>query len=142
MHPQTQFPQLPILPALALPPAPQASQEHLLQTSRSSYRASTRWESKTIYQTDSLAWLRCCCRRCQLISKLSPLLYLCSAISFYLISLFSPFFYLFFFPYCIFFPYVSLGEILGLDRYALQGEWERWERRGKTEAHSLWLYDL
>lgn len=105
IHPQTQSPQLHTLPASALPLAPQ---EHLLQTSRNSYRALARWESKKIYQTDSLAWLRCYCRRYQLISKLSPLLYkyLCSAISFYLISLLSPLFYFFLFLIVFFFPFV------------------------------------
>lgn len=74
-HPQTQFPQLHILPASALPLALQASQEHLLQTSHNSYHASARWESKKIYQTDSLAWPRCFYRRFQLTSKLHLLLY-------------------------------------------------------------------
>lgn len=55
-HPQTQFPQLHFLPASAQPLTPQTTQEHLLQTRRNIFRASTRWESKPIYQKiDSLA---------------------------------------------------------------------------------------
>lgn len=142
INPQTQSPQLHTLPASALPLAPQ---EHLLQTSRNSYRALARWESKKIYQTDSLAWLRCYCRRYQLISKLSPLLYkyLCSAISFYLISLLSPLFYFFSFPYCIFFFLLSnWGEIWGLIGARCKVNVKGGKRKGETEAHSLWLHDL
>lgn len=143
MHPQTQFLQLHILPALALPLAPQASQERLLQISRNSYRASTRWESRTIYQTDSLAWLRCCCRQCQPISKLSPLLYLCPAISFYLISLLSPrFYHIFFFPYCILLFMSNWGKFWGRIGACCKVNGKGGKRRGKTEAHSLWLHDL
>lgn len=118
-HPQSQLPQLHILPASALPLAPQAS---LLHTSSNSSHVSTLWESKKIYPTDSLAWPRCFYRRCQLTSKLPWLLYLCSADSFYLTYLFSlpfyPFFVVFFFsPLCL------LRKILVPDRRALQGEW-------------------
>lgn len=140
-HPRTQFPQLHILPASALPLALQASQEHLLQTSRNSYHASTHWESKTIFQTVSLAWPRCCYRQCQLTSKLPSLLYLCSADSFYLTCLLSPpfypsfvLFYFFFFVYC--------GNFWGRISARCKVNGKSRKRRTKTEAHSLWLHDL
>ena len=136
----TEIQQPHILPASARPLPSQVSQKHLLQTSRNSCHASTNWESKAIYQTDSLVWPRCCYRRCRLISRLSPLLYLCPAISFYLISLFSPLFYPFF-P-CIFVSLMSTVGKIGAGSACVAKEWERWESWGKTEDHSLWLHDL
>lgn len=142
-HAQSQLPQLHILPASAPPLAPQASQEHLLQTSRNSYHVSTRLESKTIYQTDSLAWPRCFYRRYQLTSKLPSLLYLCSADYFYLTYLFSPPFYSFF---VVFFflslPYVCCGNFWSRIGARCKVNGKSRERRTKTEAHSLWLHDL
>lgn len=103
-HPQSQSPQLHILPDSALPLAPQASQEHLLQTSRN----------------DSLAWPRCFYRRCQLTSKIPSPLYLCSADSFHLTYLLPHPFYPFF---VVFFFFFNLCLLLIPERRALQGEW-------------------
>lgn len=76
---------------------------------------------------DFLAWLRCYSR----ISKLSPLLYLCLASSFYLISFLSLFYLLFYLSLLYFFSCL-IGGIPGPDRRVLHGEWERCEKEGEN----------